>query len=85
MPVRRFLDDATDDHPADDEDKAPASWSVALTDDCEGCGDLRVVLTLEPVGEHGRGIVAHLAPATAQRLRAALALALREIGVVDEP
>jgi hypothetical protein len=82
--VRRFLDDAIDDHPADDEDKAPASWSVALTDDCEGCGDVRVVLTLEPAGEHGQGIVAHLAPATAIRLRAALAMALREIGI-DSP
>ena len=74
------MDDATDDHPAD-EDKAPASWSVALLDDCDGCGDLRVVLTLEDVGDHGRGVVAHLAPATAVRLRKALATALREIGV----
>ena len=77
--MRRFLDDAIDDHP-DDEDKATTSWSVALLDDCEGCGDLRVVVTLEPVGEHGRGVVAHLAPDTAHRLRAALATALREIG-----
>jgi hypothetical protein len=78
--VRRFVDDATDDHP-EDEEKAPASWSVALLDDCEACDDLRVVLTLEPAGEHGRGIVAHLAPANAQRLRRALAMALKEIGV----
>jgi hypothetical protein len=77
--VRRFLDDATDDHPSD-EDKSSVSWSVALLDDCEGCGDLRVVVTLEPVGEQGRGVVAHLAPSTAHRLRAALATALREIG-----
>ena len=78
--MRRFVDDATDDHP-DDEDKSPASWSVALLDDCDSCGDLRVVLTVEPVGEHGRGVVAHLAPANAVRLRRALATALREIGV----
>ena len=78
--MRRFVDDATDDHP-DDEDKAPASWSVALLDDCDSCGDLRVVLTVEPVGEHGRGVVAHLAPDNAIRLRRALATALREIGV----
>ena len=77
------MDDATDDHPAvdDEEEKAPASWSVALLDDCEACEDLRVVLTLEDVGEHGRGVVAHLAPETAVRLRRALATALREIGV----
>jgi hypothetical protein len=79
--MRRFVDDATDDHPAGDDEKAPASWSVALLDDCEGCDDeLRVVLTLEPAGEHGRGVVAHLAPASAVRLRRALAAALREIG-----
>ncbi len=74
------MDDATDDHP-EDEDKAAASWSVALLDDCDGCGDLRVVVTVEPAGEHGRGVVAHLAPENAVRLRRALATALREIGV----
>ena len=73
------MDDAIDDHPSD-EDKATASWSVALLDDCEACEDLRVVLTLEPAGEHGRGVVAHLAPDTARRLRRALAAALKEIG-----
>ncbi|HET9442005.1 MAG TPA: hypothetical protein VFO65_01710, partial [Acidimicrobiales bacterium] len=77
---RRFLDDAMDDHPPD-EDKAAASWAVALTDDCDGCGDLRVVLNLEEAGRHGRGVAAHLSPAGAQRLRRALAAALREIGV----
>lgn len=74
------MDDATDDHPDGDDEKAPASWSVALLDDCDGCEDLRVVLTVEPVGEHGRGVVAHLAPDNARRLRRALAAALREIG-----
>ena len=74
------MDDATDDHP-EDEDKAPASWSVALLDDCESCDDLRVVLTLEDVGAHGRGVVAHLSPDNALRLRRALATALKEIGV----
>lgn len=83
--MRRFVDDGRDDHPAGDagyeeEEKAPANWSVALLDDCESCNDLRVVLTVEPAGEHGRGVVAHLAPATAVRLRRALAMALREIG-----
>ena len=73
------MDDAVDDHPTD-EDKAQASWSVALLDDCEGCEDLRVVLTVEPVGEHGRGVVAHLGPDGARRLRRALAAALKEIG-----
>lgn len=80
--MRRSIDDSTDDHPADEDDRPPASWAVAVTDDCEACGEaeLRVVLTLEEVGRSGMGLVAHLAPATARRLRVALAAALREIG-----
>jgi len=82
--VRKFIEDGADDHPAtsdgDDDDKAPANWGVAVTDDCEACEDPRIVLTVEPRGEHGRGIVAHLGPDSARRLRAALGAALREIG-----
>lgn len=80
--MRRSIDDSTDDHPADEDDRPPASWAVAVTDDCEACGEaeLRVVLTLEEVGRSGLGLVAHLAPVTARRLRVALAAALREIG-----
>ena len=82
--MRKFIEDGADDHPAvedgDDDDKAPANWGVAVTDDCEACEDPRIVLTVEPRGEHGRGIVAHLGPASARRLRAALAAGLREIG-----
>jgi hypothetical protein len=37
-------------------------------------------LTVEEAGQPGTGLVAHLSPATARRLRAALATALREIG-----
>jgi hypothetical protein len=80
--MRRSIDDALDDHPAGDDERPPASWAVALSDDCEACGDgeLRVVLTLEEAGSAGLGVVAHLSPDTARRLRAALAAALREIG-----
>lgn len=53
---------------------------VGVSDDCDGCADLRVVLTLEEVGRAGTGVVAHLAPATARRLRGAIAAALRELG-----
>ena len=81
--MRRSIDDATDDHPGDDEERPPASWMVGMADDCDGCGDLRVVLTLEEVGRAGTGVIAHLAPANARRLRAALAAALRELG--EEP
>ena len=80
--MRRSIDDSIDDHPADQDDRPPASWAVAVSDDCEACGEgeLRVVLTLEEAGRGGLGLVAHLAPETARRLRVAIAAALREIG-----
>ena len=56
------------------------AWAVAVVDDCAGCDDLRVEVTLEEEGRGGAGLTAHLAPVTARRLRAALAAALREIG-----
>jgi hypothetical protein len=77
--VKQSIDFGFDDHP-DDEDKSRVAWVVAVIDDCEGCEDLRVELTIEAEGAHGAGLVAHLAPATARRLRGALAAALREVG-----
>jgi hypothetical protein len=81
-PMRRSIDDAADVHPTGDEDRPPASWMVQLLDDCEPCGDgeLRVALTVEELGASGLGVVAHLDPDGARRLRAALADALKEIG-----
>jgi hypothetical protein len=79
--VKRSIDFALDDHPDDDEERPGSAWAVALVDDCEGCDDIRVELTLEEAGRHGTGVIAHLSPATAQRLRAALGTALREVGV----
>jgi hypothetical protein len=38
---------------------------------------------MEEIGRAGLGLVAHLAPPTARRLRSAIAAALKEIG--DEP
>jgi hypothetical protein len=78
--VKKSIDYSLDDHPADDEERPRASWSVALADDCDGCGDVRVELTLEEAGRAGAGVVAHLAPDTARRLRVAVAAALREMG-----
>ena len=78
--MKKLADYGTDDHPTDDPERASAAWSVVSLDDCDGCDDLRVELTLEEAGQAGRGVVAHLAPATARRLRAALATALREMG-----
>ncbi len=78
--MKKLVDYGRDDHPADDPERAQVAWSVAAIDDCDECGDLRVVLTLEEVGSPGTGLAAHLAPATARQLGAALARALSEIG-----
>jgi hypothetical protein len=78
--MKKSIDFAFDDHPGDDEDKAPVAWAVAVIDDCDGCGDIRVELIVEDEGANGTGLTGHLAPGTARRLRAALAAALREVG-----
>jgi hypothetical protein len=78
--VRRSIDDHLDDHPAGDDERLPASWAVGISDDCEACDDIRVVLTLEEAGRAGYGVVAHLSAETARRLRVALADALTEVG-----
>ncbi len=81
--MRRSIDDApatADDIPPGlDGDLAPVSWAVAISDDYDDDAP-RVVLTVEEVGRPGTGLVRHLSPADARRLRAALADALREIG-----
>jgi hypothetical protein len=78
--MRKLADHGLDDHPADDPERAQLAWAVALLDDCDACADLRVELTLEETGRPGAGLVGHLAPSTARRLRAALGRALREMG-----
>jgi hypothetical protein len=78
--MKKLAGYGTDDHPAGDPDRVPLAWSVAILDDCDECGDLRVELTVEEVGSPGSGLVGHLSPDTARRLRALLAIALREIG-----
>jgi hypothetical protein len=77
--VKKSIDFSLDDHPDGDEQPGTA-WAVAITDDCEGCNDLRVELTVEERGAHGTGIVAHLSPASARRVQAAIASALKELG-----
>jgi hypothetical protein len=78
-----------DDHPFDESDLPPGSddaaqlsWAVAISDDYDDA-EPRVVLTVEEVGRPGEGLVAHLTPTLARRLRAAVGDALREIG--DDP
>lgn len=82
--MRRSIDDypfAEDDLPpdADELDLQRISWAVAISDDYEDA-EPRVVLTVEEVGQPGTGLVAHLSPAIARRLRLALRDALREVG-----
>ncbi len=80
--MRRSIDDhpfRPEDLPPGDEDVQQLSWAVAISDDYED-GEPRVVLTVEEVGRAGAGLIAHLSPAIARRLRVALRDALREIG-----
>ncbi|HET6914734.1 MAG TPA: hypothetical protein VFH56_01455 [Acidimicrobiales bacterium] len=78
--MKKLIEQGLDDHPGDDEDKAPTAWTVAVLDDCQGCDDLRVEVTLEEVGRAGYGEIAHLSPDGARRLRDSLNRALAEIG-----
>ena len=81
--MRRSIDDypaGPDDVPPGlEDDLAPLSWAVAISDDYDDA-EPRVVLTVEEVGRPGAGHVAHLAPTVARRLRVALRDALREVG-----
>jgi hypothetical protein len=82
--MRRSIDfyrPATDEvlRSADDDELAPLSWVVAVSDDYDDEG-IRVVLTVEEVGRAGYGLTAHLDPDQARRLRLALRNALREVG-----
>lgn len=64
---------------ADGEELPLVSWVVAVSDDYEDEA-VRVVLTLEEVGQAGYGLSAHLTPDVARRLRAVLRNALKEVG-----
>lgn len=60
-------------------DDVPVAWTVAVSDDYDDA-EPRVQLTVEPLGGAGEGLVAHLSPNNARRLRTALEDALKEIG-----
>ena len=80
--MRRSIDDypfSADDLPEGADDAQLVSWAVAISDDYDDAVP-RIVLTVEEVGQAGRGLVAHLAPTQARRLRVALRDGLREIG-----
>ena len=80
--MRRSIDDypfSVADLPEGADDAMLVSWAVAICDDYDDA-EPRVVLTVEEVGRPGEGLVAHLTPDHARRLRVALRDALREIG-----
>ncbi len=80
--MRRSIDDhpfSLEDLPPSDDDLQQTSWAVAISDDYDDAAP-RVVLTVEEVGKPGAGLITHLSPVLARRLRVALRDALREIG-----
>ena len=80
--MRRSIDDypfTADDLPAGADDAGRLSWAVAISDDYDDA-EPRVVLTVDELGRPGEGLVAHLLPAEARRLRMAIRDALREVG-----
>jgi hypothetical protein len=82
--MRRSIDDYPFD-PADypdqyeDDELTPISWGIAISDDYDDA-EPRIVLTVEEVGRAGYGLVGHLNPVVARRLRAAIRDALVEVG-----
>ena len=78
--MRKQIEYGLDDHPPDDPERPRVAWAVADFDDCDGCEDIRIELTLEEEGRPGTGVSAHLSAASARRLRATLARALAEVG-----
>ncbi|MGE3620235.1 MAG: hypothetical protein AB7L84_07220 [Acidimicrobiia bacterium] len=80
--MRRSIDDhpfRADELPPSDDDLQQLSWAVAISDDYDDAVP-RVVLTVEEVGRPGAGLICHLPPDVARRLRLALRDALREVG-----
>jgi hypothetical protein len=77
--MKKSIDHGLDDHPPGAECPR-AAWVVAIADDCDDCGDVRLEVTVEEEGHGGARVIAHLAPGTARRLRAALGHGLRQLG-----
>lgn len=81
--MRRSIDDDQVPVPPVDADEAadlaPVNWAVSICDDYDDAAP-RLQLLVEEVGAAGTGLVAHLDPERARRLRLALASALAELG-----
>ncbi|MFM1791561.1 MAG: hypothetical protein RLZZ526_1888 [Actinomycetota bacterium] len=67
------------DLPGGLDDPTPVAWTISVSDDYDDA-EPRVQMTVERLGDAGNGLVAHLSPTNARRLRTALADALKEIG-----
>ena len=65
--MKKSVDFDFDDHPSGDSERPVPRRVISVVDDCDGCNDLRVEVTLEEEGRQGTGVTAHLAPATARR------------------
>jgi hypothetical protein len=79
--MRRSIDDDRGDQP--DEEQAPVTWAVAVSDDYDD-GEPRLIVTLEEDGRRGAGLSVHVGAASARRLRLALANGLKELGAPPE-
>ncbi len=81
--MKRSIDDhpatTADLPPGGEDDLALVSWAIQISDDYDDA-EPRVVLTVEEVGRPAEGLVTHLRPDLARRLRVAIRDALREIG-----
>lgn len=81
--MKRSIDDhpasAADIPPGWEDDLAPVSWAIQISDDYDDA-EPRVILSVEEVGRPAEGLVAHLSSDHARRLRVAIRDALREIG-----
>jgi len=79
--MRRSIDDDQIPLPPSDdaEDLAPVNWAISICDDYDDASP-RLQLMFEEVGAHGTGMVAHLDPDRARRLRLAIRSALVELG-----
>ncbi len=79
--MRRSIDDDQISVPPmdDAQDMVPVNWAVSICDDYDDTA-VRVQMTVEEVGAPGTGLVAHLGPDQARRLRLALHSALKELG-----
>jgi hypothetical protein len=86
--MKRSIDDypATRDDipPGWEDDLAPVSWAIQISDDYDDA-EPRVVLTVEEVGRPAEGLVIHLTPDLARRLRVAIRDGLAEIGERPDP